>query len=586
YPLGLILVEIDSDLDTVRSHIDRLAIDNSIITKSGSCKLSTNWPIAHKAHTYILTSEFHSAPAATTAERFFRIDKSQESLHYITDISSEDLYLLDPEFVLRTGGNELPTTVDTAQQQQQVVDDDTSPTKAELEISATGLKETQKELDDADYRCSRTNRRPPLKRRLRRSAARQQRRSEPGSPDTSVTVQTDQQQPTTPPSPQPPSVEVARQAGSILASRSALSKALIDACKRGCLDKMRALRDKGADLGAADSAGMTCLHHATRFGYRDIVAYLVEHGPPQLLDQADLEKGQTALHKASWYQRRQICQLLVQAGASLTVVDSAGLTPRQQACKADDKDLAQWLEGQEHTQLVRKENQETTVGKKSNPSNQCFFIAFLISINRCRCASVVNCFRGARNAPPPPLGPVSAAKPGTSMPTEEPRCLASWQAWCATASTKSSASSSSRSDTSSSSSSVGSSCLARSASWRGSTCLRVGVGVNVSGGQAGRRSGSGGRSGGRGNDGGARRRGCNICSNSLRLRYGQLTGCSQMGLLLLLLLHLGGADLRHVVPVNDLGAVARAACRSQHSHGRGSAGDRHGDWHGDAALDS
>uniref|UniRef100_A0A1I8IIR0 ANK_REP_REGION domain-containing protein n=1 Tax=Macrostomum lignano TaxID=282301 RepID=A0A1I8IIR0_9PLAT len=305
-------------LDTVRSHIDRLAIDNSIITKSGSCKLSTNWVFLD----------------STTAERFFRIDKSQESLHYITDISSEDLYLLDPEFVLRTGGNELPTTL----RQQQVVDDDTSPTKAELEISATGLKETQKELDDADYRCSRTNRRPPLKRRLRRSAAVSSVGDSAsidslraGLPDTSVTVQTDQQQPTTPPSPQP-SVEVARQAGSILASRSALSKALIDACKRGCLDKMRALRDKGADLGAADSAGMTCLHHATRFGYRDIVAYLVEHGPPQLLDQADLEKGQTALHKASWYQRRQICQLLVQAGASLTVVDSAGLTPRQQAC--------------------------------------------------------------------------------------------------------------------------------------------------------------------------------------------------------------------------------------------------------------
>lgn len=34
---------------------------------------------------------------ATTAERFFRIDKAQESLHYITDISSEDLYVLDSE---------------------------------------------------------------------------------------------------------------------------------------------------------------------------------------------------------------------------------------------------------------------------------------------------------------------------------------------------------------------------------------------------------------------------------------------------------------------------------------------------------
>ena len=37
---------------------------------------------------------------ATTAERFFRIDRAQEHLHYVTDISSEDLYILDPE--LRT----------------------------------------------------------------------------------------------------------------------------------------------------------------------------------------------------------------------------------------------------------------------------------------------------------------------------------------------------------------------------------------------------------------------------------------------------------------------------------------------------
>ena len=35
--------------------------------------------------------------SATTAERFFRIDRAQEHLHYITDISSEDLYILDPD---------------------------------------------------------------------------------------------------------------------------------------------------------------------------------------------------------------------------------------------------------------------------------------------------------------------------------------------------------------------------------------------------------------------------------------------------------------------------------------------------------
>lgn len=34
---------------------------------------------------------------ATTADRFFRIDRAQEHLHYITDISCEDLYIMDPE---------------------------------------------------------------------------------------------------------------------------------------------------------------------------------------------------------------------------------------------------------------------------------------------------------------------------------------------------------------------------------------------------------------------------------------------------------------------------------------------------------
>lgn len=31
-----------------------------------------------------------------TAERVFRVDSGQEHLHYITDISSDDLYILDP----------------------------------------------------------------------------------------------------------------------------------------------------------------------------------------------------------------------------------------------------------------------------------------------------------------------------------------------------------------------------------------------------------------------------------------------------------------------------------------------------------
>jgi len=34
---------------------------------------------------------------ATTAERFFRIDRALEPVHYVADISSHDLYIVDPD---------------------------------------------------------------------------------------------------------------------------------------------------------------------------------------------------------------------------------------------------------------------------------------------------------------------------------------------------------------------------------------------------------------------------------------------------------------------------------------------------------
>lgn len=51
---------------------------------------------AHKKSKHMFINSYLTF-LATTAERFFRIDKAQEHLHYITDISSEDLYILDPD---------------------------------------------------------------------------------------------------------------------------------------------------------------------------------------------------------------------------------------------------------------------------------------------------------------------------------------------------------------------------------------------------------------------------------------------------------------------------------------------------------
>jgi len=41
---------------------------------------------------------------ACTAERFFRIDKAQENLHYVMDIASDSLYILE------CGGGTVPQT--------------------------------------------------------------------------------------------------------------------------------------------------------------------------------------------------------------------------------------------------------------------------------------------------------------------------------------------------------------------------------------------------------------------------------------------------------------------------------------------
>lgn len=44
--------------------------------------------------------------AAYTAERFFRIDKAQENLHYVSDIALDNLYILE------CGGGSMPQTPD------------------------------------------------------------------------------------------------------------------------------------------------------------------------------------------------------------------------------------------------------------------------------------------------------------------------------------------------------------------------------------------------------------------------------------------------------------------------------------------
>ncbi|XP_022241600.1 eye-specific diacylglycerol kinase-like isoform X2 [Limulus polyphemus] len=144
---------------------------------------------------------------------------------------------------------------------------------------------------------------------------------------------------------------------------SALEKSsedVIIASKTGDLPLLKQLQQCGYSLLSIDQYGMTALHHAARYGHKDIVRHLIANASPAMLDMVDNEKGQTALHKAAAYKRRTVCYLLVSAGASLTKVDKQGMTPKQLAMKAGDDALASYLENQQHFQMLIRDK-ETAV---------------------------------------------------------------------------------------------------------------------------------------------------------------------------------------------------------------------------------
>jgi len=89
---------------------------------------------------------------------------------------------------------------------------------------------------------------------------------------------------------------------------------------------------------------MSALHHASHFGYENIVGFLLSAAPSTLLDLSENESGQTALHKAALHRRHNICSMLATCGASLSKPDNQGLTPKQLAAKAGDEELAAFLE--------------------------------------------------------------------------------------------------------------------------------------------------------------------------------------------------------------------------------------------------
>uniref|UniRef100_A0A663LV05 Diacylglycerol kinase n=1 Tax=Athene cunicularia TaxID=194338 RepID=A0A663LV05_ATHCN len=121
------------------------------------------------------------------------------------------------------------------------------------------------------------------------------------------------------------------------------------------------LHRAGRDLMVRDSSGQTVLHHAVKSGSKDIVKYIIENAPSEILDATEEKNGETSLHQAAALRQRTICHYIVEAGASLMKTDLQGDTPKHRAEKANDPDLAAYLENRQHYQMIQREDQETAV---------------------------------------------------------------------------------------------------------------------------------------------------------------------------------------------------------------------------------
>uniref|UniRef100_A0A2K5RKE4 Diacylglycerol kinase n=1 Tax=Cebus imitator TaxID=2715852 RepID=A0A2K5RKE4_CEBIM len=265
-PLGILVVRGDCDLETCRMYIDRLQEDLQSVS-SGSQRVhyqdhETSFPRALSAQRLSPRWCFLDA---TSADRFYRIDRSQEHLHFVMEISQDEIFILDPDMVVSQPAG-----------------------------------------------------------------------TPPGMPD----------------------LVVEQASGSPVSSED---YAILQAVIAGDLMKLIESYKNGGSLLIQGPDHCSLLHHAAKTGNGEIVKYILDHGPSELLDMADSETGETALHKAACQRNRAVCQLLVDAGASLRKTDSKGKTPQERAQQAGDPDLAAYLESRQNYKIIGNEDLETAV---------------------------------------------------------------------------------------------------------------------------------------------------------------------------------------------------------------------------------
>ncbi|XP_022615731.1 diacylglycerol kinase zeta-like isoform X2 [Seriola dumerili] len=314
-PLGLIVVPGDSDLETCREHIQRLQEEEAAKPKIlSSQRLSPKWCFLD----------------STTADRFYRIDRAQEHLNYVSEISQEEIFILDPELVVMTTVGTSPSSI---------------PDLFNYAPSLGNNSSSQRQRVNSDSSAAEalTHNTTPVTSKLSRAGC--IHRSNTTAADFKPRLRQEKSQKTS---------EAERE-------REREQEVLIECVKNKDLKKLQELHLKGADLTVLDQSDCSLLHHAVSTGSKEMVRYILDNAPNDLLDVTEKQHGETVLHQAASLCHRTICHYLVEAGASLMKTDLQGDTPKNRAEKAQDAELAAYLENRQHYQMIQREDQETAV---------------------------------------------------------------------------------------------------------------------------------------------------------------------------------------------------------------------------------
>ncbi|XP_072915053.1 diacylglycerol kinase iota isoform X3 [Hemitrygon akajei] len=307
-PLGIIVIHGDCDLETCRKYIDRLQEDFYPLMSDGH---QFHYQDSESSQRQMLSSQNLSSKwcflDSTSLDRFYRIDRAQEHLHFVTEVAHDELFILDPEVAATPKLGTTPGMPDL------VVDP--SPGKTELWNGSGG------KWIGSDSCESESGIQHQLLARPTGSLGHPKLRP-PTSPE---------------------------------------EQELLHSVLEGNLQKFIDSCNKGASLMVCSSEGYSVLHCAAKNGHKELVKYIIEHGPRELLDVAEAETGETALHKAASHRYRTICRFLINAGASLTQTDLEGHTAGHKAEEAGDLELAAYLDSRQQHQVLGREDLETAV---------------------------------------------------------------------------------------------------------------------------------------------------------------------------------------------------------------------------------